>query len=167
MTSISENTKRLIDFLSQSGVEFRVLEHGECRSSAESSEARSSAGAAVVGAKALVIKMEKGEFSTVVLPGTHRIDNKALKAKIGGFRFANEAEMADATGGLPRGTIPPFGPVLFSGISGLFVDDGLRSFDTIGFNASCLNQSVIISSADYFSICQATDVFRFASLPVA
>ena len=155
----------LLDFLKSEKVDFTLLSHAACRSSVESAAARASAGVVdAVGAKALVlISDETSTASIMVLPGPKKLDNKILRKKIGRVRFANQQELSEATDGLEAGMVPPFGQPVFKGIRNLYVDDGIKAYSRIGFNAACLDRSIIVDTESYIRICRATDIFRFSS----
>lgn len=157
MTSSTKSPISLLSFLENTGKPFKVLDHEVCRTSEQSAAARASAGAPnAVGAKALVLKVEKtGDFVMCVLPGPSRLDGKEVRKLIGSHRFATADEVAVATDGLQPGMVPPFGTLLFPNITRMVVAAQLREHDQVGFNAACLTQSIVISVEDYFSICGA------------
>lgn len=141
-----EALRRLLD---ESGAPHRIIAHPDCRTSVESAAARAAAGAVdAIGAKALVVKPKQG-FVVLVLPGMARLDSLKVRALIGKFRFARADEVHAATGGLEIGTIPPFGAPLFPDVARLIVDPGIAHAATVGFNAACLTQSIIMTGGDY------------------
>jgi prolyl-tRNA editing enzyme YbaK/EbsC (Cys-tRNA(Pro) deacylase) len=155
--------ERLLSFLQSQRVPFRVLQHPECRSADESTAARSAAGAPEsVGAKALLIKLASGDFAVLALPAPLRLDSKALRRRLGTFRFATDAELYQ-TMGLQYGMVPPFGKPVFARVGRLFVDQALLEAPTIGFNVASLTTSVVMVCRDYLAICGADDIFPFTA----
>ena len=154
----------LIKYLTSSNAEFRLLEHAPCRSSAESAAARASAGVHdAIGAKALIVLLgDNSAPSIVVLPGPLKVDSKVLRKRFGRVRFANILELATATGGLEPGMVPPFAKPVFSRIDSLYVDSALAKHNAIGFNAACLNKSIVMDLSTYVAICNATDTFHLS-----
>ncbi len=139
-TTAFESILRILD---TNGVEYNLLSHAVCRTSAESAEARAQAGFPnTIGAKALLLRMEFGnntaEYCLAVLPGPARLDSRALKKQIVSlkkFRFASSDEMLEICGVTP-GAMPPFGHSVFPLLSRLFIDESLRDIKTIGFNVA-------------------------------
>ena len=165
-------TDTIIQLFTERNVEFRVVEHPPCRTSEESAKARAEQGHIVTGAKAIVVKMYwKGgvsDFNVVVLPGTSKIDPKALSARLDDlkdFRFATREELATYTDGLEPGMMPPFGGQVFERLKRLYVDSNLLEQVRVGFNVADLSRSIIVGAKDYASVVEATDVFPFAASP--
>jgi prolyl-tRNA editing enzyme YbaK/EbsC (Cys-tRNA(Pro) deacylase) len=144
-------SRALIDHIESSGVAFRCIEHPPCRTSVESAAARASAGApGSIGAKALMLRAAAPIcFVMAVVPGTHKLRNDAVRAVIGKFRFASTVEIAEVTGGLEPGMIPPFAAPVFPSISRLIVDERILGFPLIGFNAAHGQRSVVLAGAEY------------------
>src|SRR5690349_16665028 len=115
---------RICRLLDKQRSEYHVLNHGPCRTSAESAVARAQAGfPEAVGAKALLLKLERSrshfgasvtgykriEFDVFVLPGPSKIDSQSLKnlLDVRKFRFATPEEMFERCSVVP-GCMPPF-----------------------------------------------------------
>jgi Ala-tRNA(Pro) deacylase len=143
--------QNLLDFIDQRGVRFRCLEHPPCRSSEESAAARAAAGVPdSVGAKALIVRAAAPpSFIMAVLPGTHRLQSDKLRAIIGRFRFAQPYEIAEVTGGLEPGMIPPFAAPIFPALAQLVVEESIFGLPTIGFNAAHFQRSVVMAGEHY------------------
>lgn len=165
-----DHTTKLLNYLQENQVEYQYLTHPECKTSKESREARINAGGDdVIGAKAIVLKMDRkgsgSEFNLLVLPGTHKLDSSIIKAyfkaDIKSFRFATTEELAALTGLVP-GSIPPFTQPILNQLNHLFVDLALLEHDKIGFNAASLTQSLIIETKDYLRVANPTDLFAFS-----
>lgn len=153
-TIADERTTTLLEFLRFSGINFKILNHPPCRSSAESAAARASQGEAdAVGAKALVIKKEANdEFALIVMPGVKKLDNKAARRVIGSFRFAKPDELFTVTGGLIPGSVPPFAWPYLPGVQKVYFDESICRHKKIGFNAATLDKSVVMRSSDYVEL---------------
>jgi Ala-tRNA(Pro) deacylase len=164
-TRAFESICRILD---NNGVQYNLLSHGACRTSAESAAARAQAGFPnTIGAKALLLRMEFGntvEYCLAVLPGPAKLDSRALKNQIPSlkkFRFASVEEMLEICGVTP-GAMPPFGHSVFPKVSRLLIDESLCDIRTIGFNVANLERSIVMSGADYVRVAEPTGIFRFA-----
>jgi Ala-tRNA(Pro) deacylase len=154
---------RLLSFLHDRAVPFRLLEHPECRSADESTATRAAAGAPEsVGAKALLIRTESGQLTVLVLPADRRLLSKAVRRRAGQFRFATPAELHEATG-LEYGMVPPFGRPVFPAVSVLLVDEALLQAEVVGFNAASLTCSVVMACGDYVRVSRPDAVFAFSA----
>jgi Ala-tRNA(Pro) deacylase len=169
-------TKDIICLLDSNNINYKHLHHPECRTSEESGKARAEAngGVFVIGAKAILMKVERkeegSEFHVFVLPSDKQIDSKVLKKALkeqfndfNRFRFSTPEEMAQKTGGLIPGTMPPFAKPIFENIAHLFIDKSLVDYGVIGFNAACLTQSLIVPSQDYIKVASPTYIFSFSA----
>ena len=165
----TEALESICHILDDNGVEYHLLSHPVCRTSAESAEARTRAGFPnTIGAKALLLRMEfndrHAEYCLVVLPGPARLDSHTLKKQLPGlkkFRFASADEMFEICGVTP-GAMPPFGGSVFPQISRLFVDESLREVTVVGFNAASLERSIVMRGDDYMRVASPTRIFKFA-----
>jgi prolyl-tRNA editing enzyme YbaK/EbsC (Cys-tRNA(Pro) deacylase) len=148
-------------------VDYKLLSHAICRTSAESARARALAGFPnTVGAKALLLRaefVESAEYCLAVLPGNVRLDSRALNkclASLKRFRFATVEEMFEICGVTP-GAMPPFGNSVFPQIRRLFIDESLNDAEIVGFNAADLESSIVMRGGDYVRVAQPTAIFRF------
>lgn len=102
------------------------------------------------GAKAMIvrIKIPQPKFVMLVLPADLRFDNTKVKSFLGAkdLRFASEEEIAELTGGVQPGAVPPFGN--FFGLE-VVADPGLFENEKIVFNAGDRCFSVAMKSEDY------------------
>jgi prolyl-tRNA editing enzyme YbaK/EbsC (Cys-tRNA(Pro) deacylase) len=154
------------------GVEYKLIEHEACRTSAESAAARTRAGfPKAVGAKALLTKMTfddgTSEFNVLVLPGPTRLNSQELKAQVPRlrkFRFASSEELLDLCGVTP-GEMPPFASAVFRGTSKLFVDENIGIVEFVGFNAADLEHSIVVKAQDYLRVANPTAILKFADRP--
>ena len=103
------------------------------------------------GAKALIVRVKiphvGKKFVQAVLPGDKKFDSKKLKLAAGAndLRFATEAEVAEITGGVRPGGVPPFGNLF--GIE-VYADNGIFENERIIFNAG-RDASIAMTSEDY------------------
>lgn len=145
---------RIVQFLHNASVQFEEYHHSPSATSAESAAARAAAGAGdTIGAKALLVKTKKGEFSVCTIPGNKKLDSKKVRKLIGKHGFATGTEMELVTGGLKPGHMPPFGPQLFPEISSLLVDPIIYELDRIGFNAGDPEVSIVMAGSSYHDAC--------------
>jgi Ala-tRNA(Pro) deacylase len=138
---------RLVVFLRDQGVEFRLTQHEAVTTSAEAAAIR---GAELrSGAKAMLVKTRAG-FVLVVLAADRKVDWKQLKPLVGdkGARFATDEELRDVTG-LDKGALPPLG-VLF-GLRTLY-DRSLLEVETVNFNAGTRTDSIAMGCDDLIRI---------------
>jgi len=169
LTEGTEATEKIIHLFDSHKVKYQRIFHAECRTSEESAKARAEGGGGyVIGAKAILMKVERktGSFFDVfVLPGSNKIDSKVLKKKLDNlksFRFSTAEEMAEKTGGLVPGTMPPFAKPIFEDLGHLFIDSLLLEHELVGFNAACLTQSIVVSSQDYVRVATPAAIFPFS-----
>lgn len=162
--------KRICRLFEENSVEYRILDHPVCRTSAESAAARAAAGAPeAIGAKAILMHMTfdggNNEFNVVVLPGTSRLDSKALKKEVANlkrFRFASPEEMLSLCGVTP-GCMPPFAAPIFPDVPRLFIDRSLLDYDSVGFNAANLERSIVVRTKDYLIAAAPSALLRFTN----
>ena len=139
--------EKLVALLRAEGVDFRQTQHGAVTTSAEAAAVR---GAELrSGAKAMLVKGKSG-FVLAVLAADRKVDWKLLAPLVGGkgARFANDDELAEATG-LTKGAVPPFG-VLF-GLRTIY-DESLLDVETVNFNAGTHTDSIAMPRADLIRI---------------
>ena len=146
--------------LSDRNIPFRAVHHAPTATSEESAKAR---GEEVrIGGKAIVMKVDD-RFLLFVLSAALKVDSKKIKERFSAksIRFASKEELFELTGLVP-GSVPPFGkPVL---PLDLFIDDSIAQNEKIAFNAGSLTDSIILSTADYFTLVEA-ERFSFAVAP--
>lgn len=167
MSNITNTITKLFD---EKGLTYRKVTHGPCRTSEESAAARAEGGGGlVVGAKALLLKLRRpggeGEFGVFVLAGTSKLDPKAVGAK---FRLATAEEMADQTGGLQPGAMPPFAAPVFPALGNLYFDSALAEADEmVGFNAGDHCVSLVVHVRDLILAASPSRIFPFSVAPPA
>lgn len=135
------------NYLKSEGVEFKTYEHKPVFTSEEAAEVR---GVSLEsGAKALVLKTEKGPIMAVV-SGVNKLDLNALK-KTYGLKDVSMADrdMLKQVTGLEPGAVPPFGS-LFK--IPTYVDKNLAQLESINFNAGSNTKSIGMKTEDYLKI---------------
>ena len=147
---------RIVAWLGESGVAYRVVHHQPARTSEESARARGED--ISVGGKAIVMKVDD-RFLLFVLSAALKVDTKSVREhfKARSIRFATSEELRDLTGLVP-GSVPPFGRPMVD--LDLFVDESVKQNEKIAFNAGSLTESIIMSTRDYLTLARPS-LFRF------
>jgi Ala-tRNA(Pro) deacylase len=147
--------------LTATGVTYDEAHHDAVRTAQEAADAR---GCPVeIGAKSIVMKTDD-VFRLFVLSGASAMGSRLVRKHLGvrRTRFAIPAELAELTGGLEPGAVPPFGhPIL---PLELFVDPGLLEHDQLAFTPGVHTVSILMASSDWRKVAQP-EVFRFARAP--
>jgi Ala-tRNA(Pro) deacylase len=146
---VNPQTYKLIDLFIKQGSWFEVFMHEPVRTSEEASKVRH--GYSITnGAKALILKTEKG-FIMAVITGDAKFDKHKLKKllNIKDLRFATEEEVSNLTGGLLLGGVPPFGS--FFGLK-TYADQQVFNNSKIIFNCGDRTVSVGMKSDQYLQI---------------
>ncbi|MFA6250325.1 MAG: aspartate--tRNA(Asn) ligase [Candidatus Shapirobacteria bacterium] len=143
-TPSSSLFNRLIEFLTEKSVSYKLIDHPQTKTSQDSATARGTR--LEQGAKALVAYADSSPV-LIVLSAAKKLDNSLFKSQFGvkDLRLATPAEV-ETLSGVPVGAVPPFGN-LFNLVT--YVDKGLLSEADIAFNAGSLTKSLIIKSADF------------------
>jgi Ala-tRNA(Pro) deacylase len=157
MTAAESLTDRLVSFLRENGADFRTMTHEPVRTSEEAAQVRGTP--LEQGAKALVFRAD-GKIILLVLPANRRIDTRAFKTAFGvrNLGMVSADELRELTG-LEVGAVPPFGNLI--GFP-TYVDERLLDLPQISFNAGSRTFSVVMATADYRRLADATPG-RFAS----
>jgi Ala-tRNA(Pro) deacylase len=137
----------LLALLRAEGVDFDLTHHDAVTTSAQAAAVR---GAELrSGAKAMLVKGKTG-FVLAVLAADRKVDWKRLAPLVGGkgARFANDEELAEATG-LSKGALPPCG--LLFGLQTIY-DTSLLDVETVNFNAGTHTDSIAMPRADLIRI---------------
>lgn len=129
---------------------FERFEHEPVRTSHEAAAVRPEYNISQ-GSKALIVRLKKDGVKTfvmLVVPGNRRFDPAKARAILGvsDIRFALEHEVAELTGGVEPGGIPPWGNLF--GLK-VYADTHVFDNETIIFNAGDRRVSVAMRSADY------------------
>lgn len=154
--------QQITELLTREGCWFETFEHEPVRTSEEAAAVRT--GYTIdQGAKALIVRAKHPllgkQFVMFVLPGSARFDSVKVKACFGftDLRFATEAEVAEITGGVLPGGVPPLG-MLF-GLT-VYADTTLLQNERMVFNAGDRRFSVAMLVSDYVRlVAPATGAF--------
>lgn len=141
--------KHLLQFISDSKVSFKHIQHQPTYTCEESATARNEP--IEIGAKAMVMKLDDA-YAIFVLSAARKLDSKKIKTLINcrSIRFASAEELFEQTSLFP-GSVPPFGiPILpFN----LYIDHSITNLDYIAFNAGSLSDSITMKTEDYLKLC--------------
>jgi Ala-tRNA(Pro) deacylase len=153
MSSPTPAHEKLVSFLNDKGVVYKMQEHEACTTSEQSANVR---GVPLKqGAKALLIK-SKQQFYVIIIPADRALDSKKAKKLIkGDTRFASENELLELTG-LTKGALPPFGNIF--GLK-MVVDDAVFEEEDMCFNAASLTHSIFMKTADYRKLVETDTIF--------
>jgi len=164
---------KICEILDVARINYKVLDHHICRTSSESALARAERGFPCIGAKALLMRIERHSavpiFGVMVLPGPSKLDSRAARNSIREtkrLRFATPEELQAICGVVP-GALPPFGRRIFPQVERLYIDKGISSIETIGFNAAGLERSIILRTSDYLAVAQPDEILTIGSEAVA
>ncbi|GAG50153.1 unnamed protein product [marine sediment metagenome] len=135
---------RVLDYLSENGVDFSVMHHEESYTAQEEAAAQHISGH--IFAKTVVVRAGE-EHVLLVLPASCRVDLDRLAEVLGAkARLVSEEEMADLFPGCDVGAEPPFGSQY--GLRTL-VDEHLAEQERIAIRACSHTEVVVLSYADY------------------
>jgi prolyl-tRNA editing enzyme YbaK/EbsC (Cys-tRNA(Pro) deacylase) len=144
-------SQQIVEILRDGDRDYETFEHEPVRTSEEAAATRPGYGLHQ-GAKAIVVKVKatgvEPRFMMLVFPADCRFDSKKAKAALGvkDLRFATPDEVAEVTGGIEVGGVPPFG-TLFN--LDVVADPTLFDNERIVFNAGDRRFSVAMRSSDY------------------
>ncbi len=150
----------IFELLDGAGITYRHLEHQPTKTSEESARVRGES--TQIGGKALLVKVGKGDrarFVLFVISAALQLDSVKSRKAVGvqRSRFATPEELAELTGGLVPGSVPPFGDPILPGID-LYVDESVLRNERIAFNAGSLTDSIIMSVEDYRRVVIITQI---------
>jgi Ala-tRNA(Pro) deacylase len=139
-----ESTVRVLDYLSENGIDFSVMHHQLHYTAQEEAAAQHISGHRF--AKTVVVRADD-EYILLALPASHRIDFKLLKGVLGtDVELAAEGDLARLFPDCDVGAEPPFGSQY--GLHTI-VDDGLAAQERIAVRAGSHTEVVLLSYADY------------------
>lgn len=154
LSEYHEVVSKIINLLSEKQAWYETFEHEPVRTSEEAAKVRSGYTLAQ-GSKAIIIKAKISadvrEFIMLIVPGDKKFDNKKVKKVIGAkdITFASEQDVADVTGGVKVGGVPPFGNLF--GLE-VYADPTVFENEKIIFNAGDRSFSIGMKSKDYIRI---------------
>ena len=146
-------TEKIESLLKEGNFWYERFEHEPVRTSEEAASVRDGY-TMRQGAKALIVRIKKvGKkiFVMIVLPGNARFDTKKAKDLLNAkdIRFASPDEVAEITGGIVPGGVPPFGNLFNLEV---YADESLFDNEKIVFNAGDKRVSLGMLSDDYKKI---------------
>lgn len=135
------------DHLKAKGIFVETIPHEVAYTSIE--EARALGIAADEVAKTIVLRTAVG-YALAVVPGTSRLDLKAVREATGdrGVRLAAEEELQRDFPGYELGALPPLGSLL--GLPA-YVDPAVLEHETVVFAAGTQTESVKAKTGDLFT----------------
>lgn len=142
---------RLIAWLDERGVSYRLIDHAPEGRTEVVSPMRGNA--LRQAAKCIVLMVKLGKKATryilAVVPGDARVDLQAVKTLLGGtyISFAS-ADIAERLAGSVAGTILPFS---FHPELELVVDPALLENEEMYFNAARLDRSMVLKTKEYLA----------------
>jgi Ala-tRNA(Pro) deacylase len=149
---VSETYQQLIDVLDSGGARYRIIDHPEAGPTDEASAVRGNQ--LSHAAKCIVIRVSLGKqarrYVLAVVPGDRRVDLDRVRDLVGGTRamFASR-DIAEQLTGSVSGSITPFS---FRPDLELVADPALFEVAELYFNASRLDRSLALASADYHQL---------------
>jgi prolyl-tRNA editing enzyme YbaK/EbsC (Cys-tRNA(Pro) deacylase) len=144
-------TRKITDLLTAKNFWFETFEHEPVRTSEEAVKVRTGYTLSQ-GAKALIVRVKisnhEKKFAMLVMPADKRFDDDKVKAIFAAkdIRFATVEEVAETTGGVEVGGVPPFGHLF--GLETI-ADPKLFENEKIVFNAGDRRFSVAMKTEDY------------------
>lgn len=149
----NEIVGKIITLLTDRGCQFKTFEHEDVRTSEEAANTRPGYTLGQ-GAKAMIVRAKGTEgkrFVMLVFPADRKFDNAKVKQTLMAkdLRFATELEVADLTGGVLPGAVPPFGNLFNLEV---IADPSLFLNNEIVFNAGDRGFSIAMKSIDYQEI---------------
>ena len=151
--------QRILALLDDHGAQYTGLHHEETHTSEESARVR---GVDLsIGGKALLLKVDN-EFSLFVISASRKLHSKSIKKefKAKNVRFATLEELAELTGGLVPGAVPPIGKPIMD--FDLYLDSSITENGMIAFNAGSLSDSIIMPVEDYLRLVAPQKIFNFS-----
>lgn len=163
---MSDLGDRILAALRDHGAHVEVRDH-DAASTAEEAAARRDT-ALADGCKAIVMKLGSGaraRFAVLAFAADRSIDNRKLRRHLGvrRYRFATREELAELTGGLLPGSVPPFGRPFVD--LPLYVDAARTTNPRMWFTNGSRTQSVQVEVRDWLSVASPDDVFAFTRDP--
>ena len=143
---------RLIAWLDEQGVSYRLIDHAPEGRTEVVSPMRGNALRQAAKCIVLMVKLGKKvtRYILAVVPGDARVDLQAVKTLLGGtyISFAS-ADIAERLAGSVAGTILPFS---FHPELELVVDPALLENEEMYFNAARLDRSMVLKTKEYVAV---------------
>ncbi len=143
---------RLIDFLNEHEVPYRLIDHAAEGRTELVSPMRGNELSQAAKCIVLIVKIGKKttRYILAVIPGDTMVNFQAVKSLLGStyVSFAS-SDIAERLAGSVAGTILPFS---FNDELELLVDPSLLENDEIYFNAARLDRSMVLNTRDYVAV---------------
>ncbi len=138
--------QKIKDLLTDNNFWFETFEHEEVKTSEEAAKTRPGY-TLHQGAKAIIARADEN-FLMLVFPADQKFNSKKVKTALNvkDLRFATPDEIADVTGGVQIGGVPPFGNLFNLKV---YADPTLFENEKIVFNAGDRKFSLAMKSEDY------------------
>ncbi len=155
--TLHPTVNKIKSILETHGIVYDYFEHEPVKTSHEAAKVRPDQYTLEHGAKALIVKTDKGVFKMLVVPGNRKFDNKKVKIQLGvkAFSFASEEDIKKLTEGIEIGGVPPFGNLFNIEV---YVDKEVLYKDRMIFNAGDRKASIGIKTSDYKKCVPITEV---------
>ena len=143
---------RLIAFLNEHDVSYRLIDHPEEGRTELVSPMRGNALSQAAKCIVLMVKIGKRitRYILAVIPGDAMVDFQLVKSMFGSTYVAfASSDVAERLAGSVAGTILPFS---FNDELELLVDPSLLENDEIYFNAARLDRSMVLNTRDYVDV---------------
>lgn len=147
-------TNIIKELLDKNDCWYESFEHDPVKTSEEAAKVRTGY-TLHQGAKAIIARVkvsaQNKKFIMIVVPGDHRFDTVKVKNiyKAKDVRFATIEEVAEITGGILPGGVPPFGNLFNLEV---IADAQLLANEKIIFNAGDRSYSIGMLSSDYLKL---------------
>lgn len=156
-------TEKITSILKENNCWFETFEHAPVRTSEEAAKVRTGY-VLHQGAKTIIVRVKKKRLASAeataeqskhfvmfIVPGDQKFDKNKIKSEFGlnDLRFALEDEVAEITGNVLPGGVPPFGNLF--GLE-VYMDKGVLENEKIIFNAGDRSFSVAMKAVDYVKL---------------
>ncbi len=157
LSGFHPTVSRIVNMLETNRAWFETFQHEPVLTSEQAAKIRTGY-ALHQGAKALIVRYRTGQdhaFAMLVVPGDCRFSSKKAKRilQTDNLTFATEQEVADITGGVLVGGVPPFGNLF--GLP-VYCDQRVLENEKIVFNAGDRRFSVALESRAYQGLARPT-----------
>lgn len=138
---------KIIDFLSNSGVEYQVVNHEHVHTSAEAAKVRGTSMSE--GAKSLMLK-SGDEFVMAIIPGDKKLDSRKLRTTMGvrKLKFSSPEEVVKIMG-CKIGACYPFGNLISLKT---YAEQTLSNNTWISYSPGVHDKSIRMKWVDYKKI---------------
>lgn len=140
------NPASICRFLKSQGVAYRVSAHPRAYTAQGIARAQHLSGKRL--AKVVIVMKDEGGMTMAVVPANCNVDLEKLRRifDAGPIRLATEEEFQNAFPECELGAMPPLGNIYHMEV---WIDEMLRAYPTISFNAGTHAETVEMSLADF------------------